>query len=176
MPQSFILTAVLLFLSASYALLPRIVGLLGRAVGWHLRKRTKDRRGRLIARTEFEKKQGESSALSASTTLEDEWEKVDRNGSHSGNGDSPQDSSGGLENKLSGDQGLRDDEQKVKAFDGIVGFFHPFCNAGGGGERVLWAAMRATQAQWPEAICIVYTGDHDVAKEAMLKRVKVFCI
>lgn len=23
-----------------------------------------------------------------------------------------------------------------------VGFFHPYCNAGGGGERVLWCAIR----------------------------------
>lgn len=26
-----------------------------------------------------------------------------------------------------------------------VGFFHPYCNAGGGGERVLWIAIRAIQ-------------------------------
>ena len=25
----------------------------------------------------------------------------------------------------------------------VVGFFHPYCNAGGGGERVLWVAIRA---------------------------------
>jgi alpha-1,2-mannosyltransferase len=58
-------------------------------------------------------------------------------------------------------------------WDGIVGFFHPFCNAGGGGERVLWAAIRATQQRWPRAKCIVYTGDHDVNKEAILARVEV---
>lgn len=27
----------------------------------------------------------------------------------------------------------------------VVGFFHPYCNAGGGGERVLWTAIRALQ-------------------------------
>ncbi len=27
----------------------------------------------------------------------------------------------------------------------VVGFFHPYCNAGGGGERVLWVAIRAIQ-------------------------------
>lgn len=27
----------------------------------------------------------------------------------------------------------------------VVGFFHPYCNAGGGGERVLWVAVRAIQ-------------------------------
>lgn len=46
-------------------------------------------------------------------------------------------------------------------------------NAGGGGERVLWAAIRATQKRWPKAKCVVYTGDHDVDKAAILARVKV---
>lgn len=27
----------------------------------------------------------------------------------------------------------------------LVGFFHPYCNAGGGGERVLWCAVNAVQ-------------------------------
>lgn len=47
-------------------------------------------------------------------------------------------------------------------------------NAGGGGERVLWAAIRATQQRWPKAICIIYTGDHEASKIAMLERVEVF--
>jgi hypothetical protein len=46
-------------------------------------------------------------------------------------------------------------------------------NAGGGGERVLWAAIRATQQRWPNAKCVVYTGDHDATKDAILARVKV---
>ena len=29
-----------------------------------------------------------------------------------------------------------------------VGFFHPYCNAGGGGERVLWVAIRALQNRY----------------------------
>ncbi|KAH0023770.1 hypothetical protein KCU78_g5302, partial [Aureobasidium melanogenum] len=45
-------------------------------------------------------------------------------------------------------------------WEGIIAFFHPFCNAGGGGERVLWAAVRATQERYPKALCAVYTGDH----------------
>jgi alpha-1,2-mannosyltransferase len=45
-------------------------------------------------------------------------------------------------------------------------------NAGGGGERVLWAAIRANQKRWPKSTSIVYTGDHDVDKAAILKRVK----
>jgi ALG11 mannosyltransferase-like protein len=49
-----------------------------------------------------------------------------------------------------------------------------FCsNAGGGGERVLWAAVKATQRRWPRAICAIYTGDHDVTKAAILERVEV---
>ena len=27
----------------------------------------------------------------------------------------------------------------------LIGIFHPYCNAGGGGERVLWAAVKAIQ-------------------------------
>ena len=34
---------------------------------------------------------------------------------------------------------IRSDSNKV------IGFFHPYCNAGGGGERVLWCAVRAIQ-------------------------------
>ena len=30
----------------------------------------------------------------------------------------------------------------------VVGFFHPYCNAGGGGERVLWVAIRALQRRF----------------------------
>ena len=36
------------------------------------------------------------------------------------------------------------DAQKRPKFS--VGFFHPFCNSGGGGERVLWSAIKAVQA------------------------------
>jgi alpha-1,2-mannosyltransferase len=45
-------------------------------------------------------------------------------------------------------------------------------NAGGGGERVLWAAVRATQKRWPNAKVVVYTGDHD-KKAEIIARVKV---
>ena len=45
-------------------------------------------------------------------------------------------------------------------------------NAGGGGERVLWAAIRAIQRQYPHALCVVYTGDHDVSKVRILEGVK----
>jgi alpha-1,2-mannosyltransferase len=38
---------------------------------------------------------------------------------------------------------------------------------------VLWAAIRATQDRWPEATCVVYTGDHDAKKDAIITRVQV---
>ncbi|CAO1613848.1 unnamed protein product [Sympodiomycopsis kandeliae] len=46
----------------------------------------------------------------------------------------------------------------------IVGFFHPYCNAGGGGERVLFEAIRYhlsedQRKQDKEVICVVYAGD-----------------
>lgn len=40
----------------------------------------------------------------------------------------------------------------------IYGFFHPYANAGGGGERVLWAAVKATLEQSERNICVIYTG------------------
>ncbi|KAG9854352.1 UDP-Glycosyltransferase/glycogen phosphorylase, partial [Aureobasidium melanogenum] len=62
--------------------------------------------------------------------------------------------------------------QPAHEWEGIIGFFHPFCNAGGGGERVLWAAVRATQERYPKALCVVYTGDHDVDKDTIIHNVK----
>ena len=38
-----------------------------------------------------------------------------------------------------------DDEIRDKNSYLTIGFFHPFCNSGGGGERVLWSAVKAIQ-------------------------------
>ncbi|KAG0049999.1 asparagine-linked glycosylation protein [Gryganskiella cystojenkinii] len=54
----------------------------------------------------------------------------------------------------------------------IAGFFHPYCNAGGGGERVLWTAIRDVQENYPGVISIVYTGDTDVNKQQILEKVQ----
>lgn len=51
-----------------------------------------------------------------------------------------------------------------------VGFFHPYCNAGGGGERVLWVAIKAIQNRYPNVRCVVYTGDTDAKAEDILSR------
>ncbi|KAJ2542615.1 asparagine-linked glycosylation protein, partial [Coemansia sp. RSA 1853] len=40
-----------------------------------------------------------------------------------------------------------------------VGFFHPYANAGGGGERVLWTMIKAIQDKYPFVVCVVYAGD-----------------
>ncbi|XP_074073297.1 GDP-Man:Man(3)GlcNAc(2)-PP-Dol alpha-1,2-mannosyltransferase [Macrotis lagotis] len=50
----------------------------------------------------------------------------------------------------------------------VVAFFHPYCNAGGGGERVLWCALRALQKKYHEAAYVVYTGDENVTDEQIL--------
>ncbi|CAN0378468.1 unnamed protein product [Lampetra planeri] len=44
----------------------------------------------------------------------------------------------------------------------VVAFFHPYCNAGGGGERVLWCALRTLQSKYKDAVFVVYTGDTGV--------------
>ncbi|KAI9499567.1 glycosyltransferase family 4 protein [Zychaea mexicana] len=54
----------------------------------------------------------------------------------------------------------------------FLGFFHPYCNAGGGGERVLWTAIRDVQKEFPHVICAVYTGDLDASKQQILYKVK----
>lgn len=62
--------------------------------------------------------------------------------------------------------------QADPSFKGVIGFFHPFCNAGGGGERVLFAAILATQKRYPNSLCVVYTGDHDASKEQIIANVR----
>ncbi|KAJ8099381.1 hypothetical protein POJ06DRAFT_256819 [Lipomyces tetrasporus] len=54
----------------------------------------------------------------------------------------------------------------------IVGFFHPYCNAGGGGERVLWGAVHATLKEHKRVVCAIYTGDTDVHKAEIIEKVK----
>lgn len=54
-----------------------------------------------------------------------------------------------------------------------VGIFHPYCNAGGGGERVLWCAVRALQHEYGGKIHIkIYTGDTNVSAEEILRNAK----
>ncbi|MQM10183.1 hypothetical protein Taro_043077 [Colocasia esculenta] len=50
-----------------------------------------------------------------------------------------------------------------------VGFFHPYTNDGGGGERVLWCAVKAVQEERPDLECVIYTGD-DASPEGLCAR------
>ena len=51
-----------------------------------------------------------------------------------------------------------------------IAFFHPYCNGGGGGERVLWQAIRAIQIKYPNILCAVYTCD-DVSMRSLLDNI-----
>lgn len=54
----------------------------------------------------------------------------------------------------------------------VVGFFHPYCNAGGGGERVLWIGIRAIQQRYNFVKCLVYTGDQNVNSSEILEKAR----
>ncbi|KAL6538757.1 asparagine-linked glycosylation protein [Orobanche gracilis] len=51
-----------------------------------------------------------------------------------------------------------------------VGFFHPYTNDGGGGERVLWCAVKAVQEEFPDLECVIYTGDHGASPKSLAAR------
>ncbi|KAH9881635.1 asparagine-linked glycosylation protein [Plenodomus lingam] len=144
----FILLSFLVSVLISIALLPKILRALAQFLGQHLRRNSHTRRELLLARVTNEVRRHKAEDEDQNGE-HDEWEQVGTT-----------------------EPGSVDNRKVNNDWDGIVGFFHPFCNAGGGGERVLWAAIRATQKRWPKAICVVYTGDHDVDKTTILKRVK----
>ncbi|CBF81328.1 hypothetical protein AN5725.2 [Aspergillus nidulans FGSC A4] len=152
-------------LLAACVLLPQFpLGLLRivlRGVGWVIRKRTQARREVILSRVradedELLSKQSKVACTSTTSADDEDWEKVD-----SSSGDSS-----------SGSASQNFQQSGTDEWTGIIGFFHPFCNAGGGGERVLWEAVRATQRRWPKAVCAIYTGDLNVTKAAMLERVQ----
>ncbi|KAL2828722.1 hypothetical protein BDW59DRAFT_43168 [Aspergillus cavernicola] len=158
------LISVLSLLAACVVLPQFPLGLLRfvlRGVGWVIRQRTQARKEAILARVradeeELRLKQPKTTSTLAAPAEDEDWEKVDTS-----NGSSSGDSSEPAGQNLGGEE-----------WSGIIGFFHPFCNAGGGGERVLWEAVRATQRRWPKAVCAIYTGDIDVTKAAMLERVQ----
>eukprot|EP00729_Bicosta_minor_P029958 gene29958-13168_t len=63
-------------------------------------------------------------------------------------------------------------EAKCSNSEKTVGFFHPYCNAGGGGERVLWCAVNAIIGKYDNAHCVIYTGDIDANAEDIVARAK----
>ncbi|KAJ1922177.1 asparagine-linked glycosylation protein [Mycoemilia scoparia] len=54
----------------------------------------------------------------------------------------------------------------------IVGFFHPYASAGGGGERVLWTAIEGIQQKHPHIVSVVYTGDDGLDKQGIIEKVE----
>ena len=55
----------------------------------------------------------------------------------------------------------------------VVGFFHPYCNAGGGGERVLWQSISALQKRYDFVRCVVYAGyEKDISSDKIIKNVE----
>ncbi|KAH7706691.1 glycosyl transferase [Aphelenchoides avenae] len=53
-----------------------------------------------------------------------------------------------------------------------IAFFHPYCNAAGGGERVLWCAIKAMRERFKDEdfqFC-VYTGDTDATPADILAK------
>ncbi|OQD84085.1 hypothetical protein PENANT_c014G10589 [Penicillium antarcticum] len=161
-----------LILTATAILLPKltgaVLGLVFRGVGWLILRRTRSRREYVIARARSEEQESRvpqpnvsTSSLSRNGAEDEDWEKVDSLGP------------GGIQTATSSESsGSAGGNKNSDDWDGIIGFFHPFCNAGGGGERVLWEAVRATQKRWPKAICAIYTGDHEVNKATMLEKVE----
>ncbi|WEW55419.1 asparagine-linked glycosylation protein [Emydomyces testavorans] len=146
--------ATLVFLFALAVGFPTIAGypvrLVFRVLGCRITKRTKGSRDFIRGRVRAEEEEYRLRRNRQSRAEDEDWEKV--------------------ESYASG--GAPHEHAKENAWDGFIGFFHPFCNAGGGGERVLWAAVRATQKKWPKAICVIYTGDQDVDKATMLKNIE----
>ncbi|KAF1809934.1 UDP-Glycosyltransferase/glycogen phosphorylase [Eremomyces bilateralis CBS 781.70] len=148
-------TLVLLLLSflASVALAPLAFRYSGKVLGLCIRARSTDRRNILLEASQST--EGQTAIHLEKPALRDEdedgdWEQV-----------------GSIELPA-----VENGKPAGKDWRGVIGFFHPFCNAGGGGERVLWAAIRATRIRYPSAVLVIYTGDHGATKSAILSRVQ----
>ncbi|KAK4575262.1 asparagine-linked glycosylation protein [Recurvomyces mirabilis] len=154
MALMFDILALLLGAGITLAGLPYLFRFLGRLLGGNIKSRAQQRRELLLHRADKEdeeQKQDKAKSTanpSSTTSSDDDWEKVTE------------------------DQASDTRYPADNPFTGIVGFFHPFCNAGGGGERVLFAAILATQRRYPKALCLVYTGDHDASKDQILTNVR----
>ena len=96
------LTATLIVAFAPLLLVfvvPRIVQLVGIALGWALKKKTDGRRGLLISLMDGENRKSAEKNLETKSTSSGEWQAV---------------------------QEADAEAEKPREFDGIVGFFHPF--------------------------------------------------
>jgi len=57
----------------------------------------------------------------------------------------------------------------ARRHDRAVAFFHPYCDAGGGGEKVLWEAISAIRQRWPDYCVYVFTGDSAAEAEILFR-------
>jgi alpha-1,2-mannosyltransferase len=48
-----------------------------------------------------------------------------------------------------------------------VGIFHPYCDAGGGGERVLFSIVNAILQKYPRLNIVIFTGDDSSGQEIL---------
>ncbi|KAI9734954.1 MAG: asparagine-linked glycosylation protein [Cirrosporium novae-zelandiae] len=111
----------------------------GRLLGDRLRSRDIDRREQEITRIRAVDEECQAQKRSSTKGEEDdEWEKVETYAAGT----------------------AKNGGKAEPEFEGIFGFFHPSCHGRGGGERVLWEAIKAIQQRWPRAISAVYTDDH----------------
>ncbi|CAE1158867.1 ALG11 [Acanthosepion pharaonis] len=65
--------------------------------------------------------------------------------------------------------------KSAQTYPGIftIGFFHPYSNAGGGGERVLWTAVRALQTKYgSKVMCVIYTADTNTTGAQILEKAR----
>jgi alpha-1,2-mannosyltransferase len=160
-----IITLSLLTLSATLfiitvatpLLLPYTIGLLARFIGYRLKRSSQDRRDSLWERVKANQ-EGED---------DEEWEHVDPPPGYTSTSKATR-----LTRSRNPFKRQSSSKKSEHQWKGIIGFFHPFCAAGGGGERVLWAAIHDTQMTYPNALCVVYTGDHSVDKQTMLGKVR----
>jgi len=58
--------------------------------------------------------------------------------------------------------------KKSDSHQKVIAFFHPYCDAGGGGERVLWCGIRSIQKRFPAEKIVIYTGDVDSAPDQII--------
>lgn len=64
--------------------------------------------------------------------------------------------------------------KRIRRKEKAVAFFHPFAKDGGGGERVLWCAVQAVQAEHPNAEVHLYSGDDASAQDLQKRALEVF--
>lgn len=83
---------------------------------------------------------------------------------------SPEDYDDDFVNKMSY-RAAEDARRKI-----IFGFFHPYCNNGGGGEKVLWEAVKATLQENDRNLVVVYTVNEDEPLKILANVAKKFNI